>query len=143
MTGSPQVATATVKATNTSAAKRLHVITAILMAINCFLFIFAEHQGQDREVIDRYSVISREIATGYRLTANSSGCVQDSIESRGQTGDESSFVPNLPTIVTGPCSTPHDVGFVSAQMAQAFRYRSLSPWTTLFTSMFLHENWMH
>src|SRR5262249_41006174 len=33
--------------------------------------------------------------------------------------------------------------FVSAQMAGEFQYRSLSPWTTLFTSMFLHQSWMH
>ena len=143
MTGSPQVATATVKATTASAAKRSHVITAILVAINCLVFIFAEQRGQDREVIDRYSVIAREIATGYRLTANAFGCVHDSIESRRQNGDESSLVPNLPAIATGPCSTPHDVGFVSAQVAGKFRHRSFSPWATLFTSMFLHESWTH
>jgi len=144
MAGSPQVAAATSKATTGSAAKKSsYAITAILVAINCFVFVFGEQQGHDREVIARFSSISRELATGYRLAVDAFGCVHDAIRPGLPNGDESSLVPNFPPIGGGPCSTQHDVGFVSAQMAGEFQYRSLSPWTTLFTSMFLHQSWMH
>lgn len=142
MAASTQVGTP--KATSgTRTKKGFYAITAILVVINCFVFIFPEQQGRDQEVIDRYSMMPREIATGDRLTVDAFGCVHDAAGVSRPLGDAQNLVPNFVGTQAGPCSRNHDVGFVRPQMVGNFQHRSLSPWATLFTSMFLHESWMH
>lgn len=82
--------------------------------------------------------------TGYKLTVDSGNCIHDRLES-------STFQLPTPeawqfhglngnfTVAPGP----RDVGCVSADFAAALRYRTISPFTTLFTNMFLHEGWWH
>lgn len=126
------------------AANSRPTVTLVLIAINCLVFVFGESRGQNAAVVFRYSMIPREVMTGYKLTVDSDNCIHDQVpsstfqlpaaENRQSQGMGGNFV-----VTPGP----HDVGCVSADVASEFRYRTVSPSTTLLTNLFLHEGWWH
>lgn len=124
-----------------STSKPFPVITLVLIAVNCVIFVFPESWGRDPAVVYRYSMIAREVALGYKLTTDDHGCIKDA------TGlpDFHVGLPVFEGMQGGCCGVigPHDVGCVDPENAERFRYRTISPWTTMFTSMFLHASWLH
>ena len=119
-------------------------VTLVLIAINCLVFIFGESSGRNAEVVFRYSMIPREIMTGYKLTVDSNDCLHDQVEtSKSQLPPQESLPSPAGDLNLAAAPGPHDVGCVSADVASEFRYRTVSPSVTLLTNIFLHESWWH
>jgi membrane associated rhomboid family serine protease len=126
------------------AARPFPIITLILIAINCIVFVFGESSGRNPSVVFRYSMIPREIMTGYKLTVDNDNCIHDQVQAsafRLPVPESTQYRGLGSDLVIAP--GPHDVGCVPPDVAAEFRYRTLSPATTLFTNMFLHEGWWH
>jgi membrane associated rhomboid family serine protease len=123
--------------------KPFPLVTVLLIVMNCMVFLFVESRGGDPAVVYRYSMIPREVMTGYKLRVDSNDCIHDRLDSPAfqLPLPEPWHDGSLGDFVVAP--GPHDVGCVHPDVAWKFGYRTISPATTLFTNMFLHEGWWH
>jgi membrane associated rhomboid family serine protease len=117
---------------------RVPIVTVGLILINFIVFYFLQGAGTHAALTNAYSMVPREIITGYHLVGKPSGDIQ---EITGAHFTDAGRTLDLDKVVPRYINAPIEI----RRVAEAWfpELRASSPNVTLFTSMFLHLGWPH